>query len=92
MINGLQSIRRNRAKLERDRVVLTQMLEDAKINDAFSTLDDDAMFEGVTNDDIEDLINKLPESDDEDEEVERILSAKKPLNTDDIIGVKKDEE
>ena len=69
-----------------------QMIEDAKINDAFSALDDDIMFEGVTNDDIEDLINKLPESDDEDEEVERILSAKKPLDTDDIIGVKKDEE
>lgn len=86
MFSGLTSIRRERASLERDRVVIGSMMEDAKICDAFSDINDE-FFEGVSSEEIEDLISKIPESDEDDEQVEKILKSKEDMDVDDILGI-----
>lgn len=87
MISGLKSIRRERASLERDRVLLTSMLEDAEIADAIDSVIEDSYFEGVSEDEIEQLIAKIPESDEEDEQVDRILASNEDLDVDAILNV-----
>ena len=86
MINGLKSIRRERAALERDRIVIGSMLEDSVIGEAFLDYDD-TFFEGVTSEEIEDLIDKIPESDESDEEIERILKSDSDVDVDQILGI-----
>lgn len=86
MISGLKSIRRERAALERDRIVIGSMLEDSIIGEAFLDYDN-AFFEGVTSEEIEDLIDKIPESDESDEEIERILKSGPDANVDQILGI-----
>lgn len=86
MINGLKSIRKERASLEINRVITESMLQDSKIAEAFENLDDD-FFEGVSEDEIENLIERIPESDEEDEQVDKVLNSEKGLNVDEILGV-----
>lgn len=87
MMNGLQSIRRERASLERDRVIIGSMMEDAKIADSIMEFDSE-FFESVSADEIEELISKIPESEDDDEQVEKILtSGDTGLDVDGILGV-----
>lgn len=86
MFGGLKSIRRERAALERDRVVLGTMMEDAEVAEAVESMDTD-FFEGVTSDEIDELIDRLPESDDEDSQVDKILNSKEDMSVDEILGV-----
>lgn len=90
MYEGLKSIRRERAIMEKNRVLISSMMEDSKINSGFESLRSD-FFEGVSNDEIEELISRLPESDDEDNQVDRILSADGNLNVDQILGIDSDD-
>ena len=85
MYSGLKSIRHERARLERDRVVLESILESNKIIDAFNIVDGTVMEE--TDEEIEELIDRIPESNDDDEEIEKILNANGSLSIDDIMGV-----
>ena len=57
MFGGLKSIRRERAALERDRVVLGTMMEDAEVAEAVESMDTD-FFEGVTSDEIDELASR----------------------------------
>ena len=91
MLSGLKSIRQERASLERDRVVFTAMMEDAQVAEAFDELDSD-FFEGVSDEEIEELINKIPQSDEEDEQVERILKSSEDLGIDEILNVNTSDE
>ena len=91
MLSGLKSIRQERASLERDRVVFTTMMEDAQVAEAFDELDSD-FFEGVSDEEIEELINKIPQSDEEDEQVERILKSSEDLGIDEILNVNTSDE
>ena len=61
MIDGLTSLKKERAKLERDRVVLGSMLEDARMSNLiFDIFDDSTYLEGVEDDDSMDaLIDKI---------------------------------
>lgn len=86
MISGLKSIRRERASLERDRVVLGSMMEDAHIAEGFDELDSE-FFEGVSSEEIEELIDKIPQSDEEDDQIEKILKSSHDLGIDEILGV-----
>ena len=86
MISGLKSIRQERASLERDRVVLGSMSEDGLIAEAFDELED-GFFEGVSSEEIEELIDKIPQSDEEDEQIEKILKSEDDLGVDEILGV-----
>ena len=86
MISGLKSIRRERASLERDRVVLGSMLEDAQIAEGFDELDSE-FFEGVSSEEIEELIDRIPQSDEEDDQIEKILKSSDDLGVDEILGV-----
>lgn len=88
IFSGLTSIRRERAEIERNRVVMTSMLEDAKVADAFSVISD-TYFEGVEDSDIEELIARIPESDPstEEDEVNRILASDNSLDIDGILDV-----
>ncbi len=93
MIDGLTSLKKERAKLERDRVVLGSMVEDACMSNLiFDIYDDDSTYlEGVEDDDSMDaLIDKIPESDEEEEEVERILKSKDDMDVDDILGIEEE--
>lgn len=89
IFSGFQSIRKERAMLERDRVVMTSMMEDAKISNAWASVISQDFFEGVNDNEIEELIARIPESDpsDEDAEVERILMSDNDLDVDGILGV-----
>lgn len=89
MLHGFKSIRRERASLERDRVVMTAMLEDATVADLLESTD--TVMEGVSDDEIEDLIAKIPESEDDDEQVDRILDSDEGLDVDGILGVETDD-
>lgn len=86
MLNGLKSIRTERAQLERNRVVIGSMIESAEIANSFNDFDD-TFFEGVSTDEIEELIDKIPESDEEDEQIERILKSKEDIDVDEILGI-----
>ena len=86
MISGLKSIRRERASLERDRVVLGSMLEDAQIAEGFDELDSE-FLEGVSSEEIEELIDRIPQSDEEDDQIEKILKSSDDLGVDEILGV-----
>ena len=86
MISGLKSIRRERASLQRDRVVLGSMLEDAQIAEGFDELDSE-FFEGVSSEEIEELIDRIPQSDEEDDQIEKILKSSDDLGVDEILGI-----
>lgn len=89
IFSGFQSIRKERAMLERNRVVMTSMLEDAKISNAWANAFEKDFFEDVNDAELEELINRIPESDpsDEDAEVEKILMSDNELDVDGILGV-----
>lgn len=84
MINGLKSIRRERASLERERVLIGSMLESAMVSDM---LVGDVMFEDVSEDELEELIERIPESDSEDSEIDRVADSDEDLDIDAILGV-----
>ena len=86
MYNSLKSIRRERASLERDRVVISSMLEDARIADTLAE-HDGAFLESTDDAEIEALIARLPESDSEDDEIERVLKADNDLDIDGILDI-----
>lgn len=86
MINGLKLIRYERALLERDRVVMGTMISESPMGEAFLDYDD-TFFEGVTSEEIEELIDKIPESDDTDDEVERILKSDSDMDVDQVLGI-----
>lgn len=92
MINALKSIRRERAKLERDRVVTESMQEDAFLGDLICDIveSDGSLTESTTSDDIEALIDKLPESEEEDSQIERILTADDDIGIDEVLDVSSD--
>ncbi len=88
MIDGLKSLRKERANIERDRVVFSSMLEDALTADLLIESDETNLYESaVSEDDLDILIDKIPESEEEDEEIERILKSDEPMDVDDILGV-----
>lgn len=91
MMKGLKSIRQERASLERDRVVFGSMVESAQISDAFAALADN-VSESTSDEEIEELINNIPLSDEEDEQVERILKSSEDMDVDAILGVDADSE
>ena len=66
------------------------MLEDGLVADAFDELEDE-FFEGVSSEEIEELIDKIPQSDEEDDQIERILKSDDDLGVDDILGVENSE-
>lgn len=89
MINGLKSIRRERAKLERDRVVTQSMMEDAHLSDLICDIieDNGVVTESTSSQELEALIDKLPESEEEDAQIEKILASDDDLDIDGILGV-----
>ena len=91
MMKGLKSIRQERASLERDRVIFGSMVESAQISDAFAALADN-VSEATSDEEIEELINNIPLSDEEDEQVERILKSSEDMDVDAILGVDADSE
>ena len=86
LMNGLKSIRKERASLERDRVVIGTMVTEAPIGEAMLDFDEN-FFEGVTEEEIDALIEKLPESNSEDDEVNRILASKENLGVDEVLDI-----
>ena len=90
MMNGLHSIRRERASLERDRVVIGAMTEHTIAN-AIEDMDPN-FFEDTTQEEIDELIERIPEYDGDEEEIDRILDSEEDLNLDDILGVATDDE
>lgn len=90
MFVGLKSIRRERAELERARVMITSMMESSEIQDTFDSIETGDFFEGVTAEEIEDMIDKIPETDLEDEQVDKILGSEENLTIDQILGVEDD--
>lgn len=90
MIKGLTSIARDRARMERDRVVLSSMIHDMNVNDMILDTINDPVYESGEEDvDIEKLIETIPESTPETEEIEidRILNNEDGATIDEILDV-----
>ena len=64
-------------------------MEDEAVDAALSAMAPMTMMEGVdiSDADIEALIDKLPVTDGDDEEIEKILQSKKNLSIDDVMGI-----
>lgn len=89
VFSGFQTIRRERAILERNRVVMTSMLEDEMITESYDTFLGHDYFEGVDESELEALIAKIPESDpaDDDAQIEKILLSDNDMDVDGILDV-----
>lgn len=94
-----QQIAYERASFARDVEYLQQMAEDAIIQESMVALDQFhkgtiGIFESEDTDDPEilEVIDQIPSENKEKEEVERMLSSKKDMNIDDIIGISDDED
>ena len=94
MIEAFKSVRKERASIERDRLYIESMMEDEAVDAALSAMAPMTMMEGVdiSDADIEALIDKLPVTDGDDEEIEKILQSKKNLSIDDVMGIVGDED
>lgn len=90
MTSALKSVKQERAALERDRVVIGSMIADGVVAEAVESFDTD-FFEGVSGEEVAELIDRIPESDEEDEQVDRILNADRDLSVNDVLGVEDDE-
>lgn len=90
MTSALKSVKQERAALERDRVVMGSMIQDGVVAEAVESFDTD-FFEGVSGEEVAELIDRIPESDEEDEQVDRILNADEDLDIDDVLGVEHDD-
>lgn len=87
MYTGLSSIRHERARIERNRIILESSLEDSYISDLMMDEKENTYSEGCSVQELNKLIDNLPESDSEDEEVDRILSSEENMTVDEIFGV-----
>ena len=92
MINGLRSIARERAEFERDRLLFEsfhdmERIKDTFIQEGYIDLDDKKCCEN-SDDDINRLIDQLPESDDveDDEQIGRILSAEDDIDVEQMLA------
>ena len=94
MIEAFKSVRKERAGIEHDRLYIESMMEDEAVDAALSAMAPMTMMEGVdiSDADIEALIDKLPVTDGDDEEIEKILQSKKNLSIDDVMGIVGDED
>lgn len=94
MIEAFKSVRKERAGIEHDRLYIESMLEDEAVDASLSAMAPMTMMEGVdiSDADIEALIDKLPVTDGDDEEIEKILQSKKNLSIDDVMGIAGDED
>lgn len=90
MYKGFKSIRNERAALERDRVLISSSILESEVDDLIDALDEVDIFESVTDEDIEKAIRDLPELDEDDEQLDRILRSETDLDIDDIFGIDKD--
>lgn len=93
MIEAFKSVRKERASIERDRLYIESMMEDEATEAALCALVPETMMEDVdiSDADIEALIDKLPVTDGDDQEVEKILQSKKNLSIDDVMNICGDE-
>ena len=89
MIEAFKSVRKERASIERDRLYIESMMEDDATEAAPCALVPETMMEDVdiSDADIEALIDKLPVTDGDDQEVEKILQSKKNLSIDDVMNI-----
>lgn len=89
MIEAFKSVRKERAGIEHDRLYIESMLEDENVDAAIAALAPTAMMEDVdiSDSDIEALLDKIPVTDGDDEEIEKILQSKKNLSIDDVMGI-----
>ena len=94
MIEAFKSVRKERAGIEHDRLYIESMMEDEAVDATLSAMAPMTMMEGVdiSDADIEALIDKLPVTDGDDEEIEKILQSKKNLSIDDVMGIAGDED
>ena len=88
MFDAYKSITRGRAALERDRVVFGAMFEDEEMESVLDTLDGN-INEDTDDAEINELLDKIPESDDQEEvdQIDRILNSDEDLDVDEVLAV-----
>ena len=88
MFEAFKSVRKERAEIERDRLYLESMAADDMIENYMNLIPGSMMEDvDVSDAEIEALIDKIPDSDNVDQEVEDILKSKKNISIDDLIGI-----
>ena len=95
LIDGLKSIRRERAALERDRVVLGALVESGTDYDPYyAVANEDGFLEESSDDDAEinKLIDELPESDERNSQIDKVLGSDIGLTVDDMMDIHDDDE
>ena len=91
MYDGLVAIRRKRAELERNRVLIGSEVQDSYIDEVFNVAENTNYLESVTEEELEKLIDALPATDSTEEELDRILATSEELGADEILDISEDE-
>lgn len=93
MLEKFKSISKERARLERDRVLITSMVEDAELQDSLHADTDYSYLENTDDEnleELEELIDRIPEADDDEDQVMKVLASDTGLDVDDILNIEKD--
>ena len=95
MINGLKSIARQRAIMEAEAIMMEAVMDSQEVADLFLMEDGESTIEDVYSDDdvdipseseLDDLIDNLPESDIDDEDIlNRMMDSNDEIGIDDIF-------
>ena len=91
MIKGLKAVARERARLERNRILLSSMISDMQVGEMMLECSDRYTCESAESDEeLEKLIDMLPERDlDKCEEldIEQIMASQKSMEIGDLVSI-----
>ncbi len=93
MIRGLKAVARNRARLERDRIIYSSMIKDMEFADAMLESSSDYMLEDgdqFDNEELDKFIEMIPVTDTdaaEEEQIQQIIDSDKSLEVDDLLAI-----
>lgn len=93
MIRGLKAVARNRARLERDRIIYSSMIKDMEFADAMLESSCDYMLEDgdqFDNEELDKFIEMIPVTDTdaaEEEQIQQIIDSDKSLEVDDLLAI-----
>lgn len=99
MIKGLKAVARERAHMERDRIVLSTMIDDMALSEAFLELDPEGeldkpsynpQYDNNKDDEVNRLIDQIPVPDINDIEtsdIDTIMQSEESMEIDDMLAI-----
>ena len=93
MIRGLKAVARNRARLERDRIIYSSMMRDMDLGEAMLESSCDYFLEDgdqFDDEELDKLIEMIPVSnidDTEEEQINKIMDSNDSMEVDDLLAI-----